>query len=65
VVLLQHIHVNIINSIKQKQMMELIIGIITIFGLMYAMGWALQQDLNEIDKNDPEFGKYLKNKYKW
>lgn len=45
--------------------MELIIGLILIFGLMYVMGWALQDDLKRIEKNDPKYRKHLKDKYGW
>jgi hypothetical protein len=42
---------------------EIIIGILLLIGFMYAMGWAFQYDLKEMEKTHPKYRKYLKDRY--
>lgn len=45
--------------------MELLIGLVILFGFMYVMGWAFQYDLKEMEKTHPKYRKHLKDKYGW
>jgi len=38
-------------------------GIILIIGLQYALGWAFQEDLKEMEKENPKLRQYIKQKY--
>ena len=44
--------------------MDLIIILCIILGIMLVIGQAFQVDLKEIEKKDPKYRKYLKDKYK-
>ena len=46
-----------------SDMVGILIGIIVLFGFMYAMGLAFQTDLKDMEKTHPKFRKHLKNKY--
>lgn len=43
----------------------IIVGVGILFGIMYMLGWAFQQDLDDMEKSQPEYRKYLKDKYGW
>ena len=43
--------------------MEIIIGVVLLIGFMYVMGWAFQNDLEEMKKTHPAYRKHLKDKY--
>jgi len=45
--------------------MEILLLIGMIFGIMYVMGWALQDDLKRMEDSDPKYRKHLKDKYGW
>ncbi len=43
--------------------MEILIVICVLFGFMYVMGCAFQNDLKDMEKTHPKFRKHLKDKY--
>ena len=43
--------------------MRILIGICALIGLMYAMCYAFQKDLNDMEETHPKFRKHLKDKY--
>ena len=44
--------------------MELLIGLLILFGIMYIMGYAFNKDLNDLKKTHPKYRKHLRDKYK-
>lgn len=53
----------IIYIVIKRFIMEILIGIIVLFGFMYVMGWAFQKDLKDMEKTHPKFRKHLSDKY--
>lgn len=44
--------------------LKIILIVAGIFGFMYIMGKAFENDLEEMEETHPDYRKHLKNKYK-
>lgn len=42
-----------------------LVGLWILFEIIYAIGWAFRSDLDEMEKTNPKYRKYLKDKYGW
>lgn len=46
-----------------ENLIELLVIILIIFGLMYMFGRAFQSDLDDLERKNPKYRKWLKDKY--
>lgn len=49
--------------IIQSDIYSLLIGIFVIFAIMWILGKAFEADLKDLEKTNPKYRKFLKDKY--